>query len=190
MKYQHAVGNPCTMSDCLFLFGEYTDVILSISNVEVTLVHNIQYDLALHSLQHYASACIELYNTLPSLDYLSRRLGGPGYCGPPPLPSPCVNLTINSVTLAVRDNPLEAFLQNVYPIWHSSAIERHQRRELMSLKNKDLVAIERDAKKIDFLMRKMDSEYYMKKIKKLEREQILYVAYLIKVHIEQIKVSL
>eukprot|EP00474_Spongospora_subterranea_P009534 CRZ09992.1 hypothetical protein [Spongospora subterranea] len=72
--------------------------------------------------------------TLPTIDELVRRLGGPGYIEPPPLSTSSHSAKIQNLSVCIIDNQWDSWVHNVHPLGLDERVAAGSRRELLRLK--------------------------------------------------------
>jgi hypothetical protein len=101
--------------------------------------------LAAYRAKLHVQALVQAILSLPTLDNLSRRHGGPGYAGPPPQPPPGLRLTLDDLCVSLVDAPLEAWLQQVAALWETERAERSRREAMLSVRQRTQRRLSRGA---------------------------------------------
>jgi hypothetical protein len=113
------------------LLADFRALNMKVSNVRIEIAYEFRVGEWVHCMAEKIDAA---FRALPSIDRLSRRLGGPGYRGPNFPADPALNLDVRDVSFEVLDHPLEAFFVNVSHIWNDTSQERLRREEALRLK--------------------------------------------------------
>ena len=113
------------------LIAEYLDLSLEFQDVRLQLAPSMDIGPLLESILLKVTALVQSIFDLPSLNYLSRRSGGPGYRGPPSVPSPSVSFVLNHLQIEIVDEPMESFLQHLHLLWLDERAEQERRRVIV-----------------------------------------------------------
>jgi hypothetical protein len=151
------------------LLGEYLDLELSMNDVRLELVQQMELGRLLEHILLKVQALVMAIWNLPTLNCLSIMNGGPGYVGKPAIPPPAVYFTVQSLQLQLIDQPLESFLQQMYSLWLEERSEQERRAAILKLK---LAAINPDpaaAKALHHKLMEWNSRSYIHKVHKLKR---------------------
>ena len=116
------------------LVAEYLDLALNMEGVRIELSPKMDIGPLLDTIQSKLTALFTALFDLPSLDFLSKRLGGPGYTGPPSPPAPGLSMQLKAVQFEVVDEPMESFLQHLHLLWLEERTEQERRRALLKLR--------------------------------------------------------
>ncbi len=116
------------------LLADHLPLVLGASGVHFEIPSGVDVGTLIHAMIEPVDALIAAYHALPKLDRLSRRLGGPGYLGRPVIPDPAVRLRAADIAFELLDEPLEAFLTNMAPVWRVERGRHLQWEECLRLK--------------------------------------------------------
>ena len=116
------------------LVAEYLDLALTMEGVRIELSPKMDIGPLLDSIQTKLTALFTALLDLPTLDFLSKRMGGPGYTGPPDIPAPGLSMRLKAVQFEVVDEPMESFLQHLHVLWLEERTEQERRRALLKLR--------------------------------------------------------
>jgi len=94
----------------------------------------VDFGPALHDIELHVRGLVQAIVSLPSIDTLSKRYGGPGYVAGPSPPQPGLQLSAQSLQIEMVDSPMESFLQRIHQLWLDEKAEQQRREELFVLK--------------------------------------------------------
>ena len=125
---------PPTFTEEQNFAGDWLDLALVMRNVRVELAPQMDLGPLLDPILEKIMGVLNAIWGLPSINRLSRDLGGPGYLGVLLPPAPGLTMRVENMQLEVVDEPMESFLQHLHLLWLDERNEQERRRALLQLK--------------------------------------------------------
>ena len=124
---------PATYTEEQNLAGDWLDLALVMRNVRVEVAPQMDLGPLLDPIVDGIMGVLNGVWSLPSINRLSRELGGPGYLGVLLPPPPGLTVRVEGLQLEVVDEPMESFLQHLHLLWLDERNEQERRRALLQL---------------------------------------------------------
>jgi hypothetical protein len=116
--------------------ADFRDLELQVRKVHVQVPAQLNLGLAVQNASLMCDALVSSFRGLPSLNFLSKRTGGPGYDGFFFKPDPGVHLAVDWMHIELLDKPLDAFVTRMQQVWKEERVNHLLREETLRLKIK------------------------------------------------------
>ena len=185
---------PATFTEEQNLAADWLDLALVMRGMRVELAPQMDLGPLLDPIIDKVMFVLNSIWGLPSINKLSRGLGGPGYEGVLLPPAPGLTMRVENMQLEVVDEPMESFLQHLHLLWLDERNEQERRRALLQLKlakrrmgqsaevvqatlaqieasagDNSIEAAEEDESSLRAALAEYNSRMYMQKVEELKR---------------------